>query len=93
MYQPAPTSCTQGNSYVVVLDITDVPVTQSYATDLGTGKASGLSLGAGGEMLVARSGSGTSPASLQVAAGGAQSGTVFSTTPIARVLGIQEVDN
>jgi hypothetical protein len=93
VYQPSASSCTQGNSYVVVLDITDTPITQSYVKDAGTGKASGLSLGAGGQMLVAKSGSGTNAASLQVAAGNAQAGGTISSTPTARVMGIQEMDN
>lgn len=94
IYQPPTAPCALGKSHVVVLDVTDVPITQSAVLDAGDGKASGLFVGAGGQIIVAKSGTGSGSASLSVLTQKVdvqpQAGSIV---PIARVVGQVEKDD
>jgi hypothetical protein len=93
VYQPPTAPCAQGRSYVVVLDVTDVPVTQSYVIDAGAGKAAGMFVGGGGQLIVAKSGTGSGAASLSVMTSVVAQPATGSTTPVARVVGQVEKDD
>jgi hypothetical protein len=92
IYQPSSDSCTMGTSTLVVLDITGTTVVQSVAKQMA-GKASGLFVGAGGEVMVAASGAGSNPSKLSVVAGEPSATTFAGTAATARVVGVAEKDD
>jgi hypothetical protein len=92
IYQPSASSCSLGHSYLVVLDVDQNPVVQSQALDAGAGKASGLTIGGGGALMVGTSGTGSSPSMLKIVTGSVGSGAPVGTSVYARMLGVVEKD-
>jgi len=78
-----------------VLDITSsgsgITIAQSQAIQQA-GKASGMFIGAGGEVLVATSGTGTNPAVPTVVTGSASQGAAAAGQSTAKIVGIAEKD-